>query len=54
LVGEEQATAKARTKYRDLSTALLTIKLCAASVEMTCIFAGWSGKTGGEAVGGGY
>lgn len=25
-------------KHRDLSTALRTIKLCAASVEMTCYF----------------
>jgi hypothetical protein len=33
--GEEQTTARARAKYRGLSTARRTIKLFVASVEMT-------------------
>jgi len=32
--------ANATAKYRDLSTALHTIRLCAASVEMTCFWIG--------------
>jgi hypothetical protein len=37
---QEQATARARTKYRDLSTALRTMMLSGASVEMTWFSAG--------------
>jgi hypothetical protein len=43
--GDGRATAKTKAKYRDLSTALLTMRPWAASVEMTLVCGGFEEGT---------